>query len=329
LLTKPGRIAVFILGPERPVAAGGLQGGAWDGIDICALLCFQLSDLSVRVAFLQFSPAYLQVEANLESVDVQLSSVDADLVVLPELFTSGYFFQSQEDLAEVAEPIPGGRSTEALQQWAASLGATIVAGLPEREGDRFYNSAVVVRPTGDVHTYRKVHLYYEEKALFEPGDLGFRVFNETTPDGLDYRLGVMVCFDWYFPEAARTLALKGADVIAHPSNLVLPHCPDSMPVRARENHVFTITANRHGDEEKDGETLSFIGMSEICDPTGSILERASRSNDVVEVVEFDPRAARERQINAYNDVLADRRPETYVSEKPELKDEGAQEVTSR
>lgn len=283
----------------------------------------------MRAAFLQFSPAYLEVEANLEAVAAQLSSVDADLFVLPELFTSGYFFHSQEDLADVAEPIPEGRSTEALQYWADSLEATIVAGLPEREGDRFYNSAVVVRPTGVVHTYRKVHLFYEEKTLFEPGDLGFRVFDETTRDGTDYRLGVMVCFDWYFPEAARTLALKGADVIAHPSNLVLPHCPDSMPVRARENHVFTITANRHGKEEKEGETLSFIGISEICDPTGSILKRASQSDDVVEIVELDPHAARDRELNANNDVLADRRPETYVSERAELKDGVAQDVASK
>lgn len=268
----------------------------------------------MRVAFLQFSPAYLRVEENLATVESHLSSLNADLLVLPELFTSGYFFQSRQDLARVAEPIPEGQSTDALQQWAGSLDATIVAGLAEREGDRFYNSAVVVHPTGVVQTYRKVHLFYEETTLFEPGDLGFRVFDETAGDGTEYRLGVMVCFDWYFPEAARTLALKGADVIAHPSNLVLPHCPDAMPVRARENHVFTITANRHGREEKEGETLSFIGMSEICDPTGSILTRASQSDDAVEGVEFDPRTARNRDINVHNDVLADRRPDTYVSE---------------
>lgn len=293
--------------------AGGPPGGARDGIDTCALSFFD-PPVFVRATFLQFAPAYLQVDANLKAVDSQLSSLNTDLLVLPELFTSGYFFQSREDLARVAEPIPEGPSTGALQQWAGALDATIVAGLPEREGDHFYNSAVVVRPGGDVHTYRKVHLFYEEKLLFEPGDLGFRVFEETASDNTSYRLGVMVCFDWYFPEAARTLALKGADVIAHPSNLVLPHCPDSMPVRARENHVFTITANRHGQEEKGGETLSFIGMSEVCDPTGSILERAPQSDDAVGTVEFDPHAARDRKINAHNDVLADRRPETYVSD---------------
>lgn len=268
----------------------------------------------MRVAYLQFAPSYLDVEANLQAVEELISSVEADLIVLPELFTSGYFFQSQEDLAQVAEPIPGGRSTAALREWASSLDATLVAGVAEQEGELFYNSAVVVRPTGTVDTYRKVHLFYEETRLFEPGNLGFPVFDIVTGAGVEYRLGVMVCFDWYFPEAARTLALNGADVIAHPSNLVLPHCPDSMPIRARENHVFTITANRYGEEEKGDERLTFIGMSEVCDSSGTILQRADQQGDEVGVLDIDPLAARNRQINDYNNVLADRRPDMYVSD---------------
>ena len=273
--------------------------------------------MPVRAAYLQFAPAYLEVDQNLAAVESLLRSVEADLIVLPELFTSGYFFQSKDDLERVAEPIPNGKSVAALRGWADSLGATLVAGLAERDGDHFYNSAVVVRPDGRVDTYRKVHLFYEETILFEAGDLGFRVFEEDTAGGASYRLGVMVCFDWYFPEAARTLALRGADVIAHPSNLVLPHCPDSMPVRARENHVFTITANRHGREEKEGESLRFIGMSEVCAPSGTILTRADESADVVEVVELNPREARDRNINAHNDVLQDRRPATYAATSEE------------
>jgi len=269
--------------------------------------------LPVRAAYLQFAPAYLEVNRNLATVESLLRSVEADLIVLPELFTSGYFFRSKDDLERVAEPIPNGKSVTALRSWSDSLGATLVAGLAEREGEKFYNSAVVVRPDGRVDRYRKVHLFYEETILFEPGDLGFRVFREESTSGTSYRLGVMVCFDWYFPEAARTLALKGADVIAHPSNLVLPHCPDSMPVRARENHVFTITANRHGREEKEGESLRFIGMSQVCDPSGTVRARAEESADVVEVIEFDPHEARNRAINTHNDVLRDRRPDMYAT----------------
>lgn len=266
----------------------------------------------MKAGYAQFQPEYLQVETNLDTAERLLSGVDADLVVLPELFTSGYFFQSEEDLRQIAEPIPGGRSTERLQKWARDTGTTLVAGLAEEEGGHIYNSAVLVRPDGSLETYRKVHLFYQETTLFDPGDLGFRVFDVTTRDGTPYQLGVMVCFDWYFPEAARTLAVKGADVIAHPSNLVLPHCPDSMPIRARENHVFTITANRYGTERNGEEELTFIGLSEVCNPNGEILRRADRTGDALDIVSFDPTLARDRSLNAMNDVLGDRRPETYV-----------------
>ena len=241
-----------------------------------------------------------------------LSGADADLIVLPELFTSGYFFRSERDLAQVAETIPGGPATDRLMTWASSLGATLVAGLAERDQDVFYNSAVVVSPNGLQGTYRKVHLYYKEKTLFAPGGDGFAVYECTDRAGQPYTLGVMVCFDWYFPEAARSLALQGADIIAHPSNLVRPDCPRSMPIRALENHVFTITANRYGSETSKGETLTFIGQSEICDPDGQILVRAERTGDHLDAVEIDPAAARNRQITPHNHILEDRRTTLYT-----------------
>ena len=269
----------------------------------------------MTAGYVQFDPGYLDVDGNLEQVDGLLQSADVDLLVLPELFTSGYFFQSKEDLASVAEPIPEGETTQTLLSWSSNLDATIVAGLPEQSGDDFFNSAVVARPDGKTHLYRKTHLFYEENALFEPGDLGFPVFEIETRGGEAFTLGVMVCFDWYFPEAARSLALKGADIIAHPSNLVLPHCPESMPIRARENHVYTITANRYGSEKKGEETLTFIGMSEICDPSGEILSQAGQTETVLDTVEIDPETARQKAINEYNHVINDRRPDVYAVEK--------------
>lgn len=275
---------------------------------------FQPTDplLQMKIAFLQCNPRYLDVARNLDMVEAQLDGADADLIVLPELFTSGYFFRSKDDLATVAEPTPGGTTTDRLETWARATGATLVAGVAERDGDVFYNSAVVVAPEGYVGTYRKVHLYYEEKTLFAPGDRGLGVYELTDRAGDTYRLGVMVCFDWYFPEAARSLALQGADVIAHPSNLVRPDCPRSMPIRALENHVFTVTANRYGAETKGEETLTFIGQSEICDPNGQILLRAERTGDMLGSVEIDPAVARDRQLTAHNHLFDDRRPETYV-----------------
>ena len=270
---------------------------------------------TVKAGYVQFAPSYLEPEANLDAVEDLLSGVEADLIVLPELFTSGYFFRSAEDLEQVAEPIPDGRSTRRLRAWARDLEAVLVAGLPERSESGLYNSAVVVTPSGETYRYRKVHLFYEETVLFDPGDLGFPVMEVTTRDGTPYTLGVMVCFDWYFPESARSLALNGADVIAHPSNLVLPHCPESMPIRARENHVYTVTANRYGSEQKGEEELTFIGLSEICGPDGEILRRSGREESEVGTAELDLEGVRDRNINRYNDVLADRRPEAYVTDR--------------
>jgi Predicted amidohydrolase len=111
-----------------------------------------------------------------------------------------------------------------------------------------------------------------EKNCFEKGDLPLKVFNIGSA-----RVGVMICFDWRFPETARTLALSGADLIAHPSNLVLPHCPQSIITRCLENRIFIVTANRVGTEKRTpNNSLNFIGQSQVVDPDGNILCRASK-----------------------------------------------------
>lgn len=267
----------------------------------------------MKTTLTQHHPTYLNTKTNLSTVEALLGDVDADLVVLPELFASGYFFRSPEDAVAVAEPIPDGPTTRALERWAKASGATFVAGLPEQAPDgSLYNSAVVVTPRGWLGTYRKVHLYYEEKEHFAPGDLGFPVFTVTDRRGLSYRLGVMICFDWYFPESARALTLGGADVIAHPSNLVRPDCPRAMPIRALENHVFTATANRIGEESNGRETVRFIGQSLICDPHGTVLASMERDQIGLCSAEFDPRAARDRQLTPYNHLFRDRRPAAYA-----------------
>lgn len=258
------------------------------------------------------------VAANLDRAEALLGAGESDLYVLPELFASGYFFASTDEAAALAEDVPGGETTRRLERWAAETGATFVAGLPERDASRraprLFNSAVVVTPRRHLGTYRKTHLFYEETLHFAPGDSGFRVWTVTDRAGASYRLGVMICFDWIFPEAARALALAGADVIAHPSNLVLPYCPDAMPVRALENGVFTATANRVGSETNGRETLSFIGRSRICGPGATVLADAPPAVEGVFTAEIDPRAARATRINAYNDRFGDRRPALYASD---------------
>ncbi len=264
------------------------------------------------VSCVQTEPSKGRVDENLSTCEGLVLGADADLIVLPELFATGYFFDSTEQARSVSEPAQDGATTQRLTQWAAATGATIVAGIAERDGGRLYNSAVVVTPHGWLGTYRKTHLFYQETQHFTPGDTGFQVWTVTDRQRRPYRLGVMICFDWIFPESARTLAQRGADVIAHPSNLVLPHCPAAMPIRALENGVYTATANRVGTETNGDESLTFIGQSRICAPDAKVLADAPASGPAVIRAEVDPGRARDTALNPYNDRWLDRRPDLYA-----------------
>lgn len=261
----------------------------------------------MRVGYFQFTPEFGEVSRNLDRVVATLAQVNADLIVLPELCASGYQFTSQQEVLALSEPVPDGPTTQRLLDLAKQRKMVIVAGLPERAGSVCYNAAVVVGPSGFIGCYRKTHLFFEETLFFTPGDTGFQVW-----DIGPAKIGVMICFDWYYPEAARTLALKGAEIICHPSNLVLPDCPDSMPVRCRENRVFAITSNRTGSEARGGkDQLTFIGNSEVVAPKGTILHRAPRDQEELHLVEIDPADARNKALTPYNDLLRDRRESLY------------------
>ena len=264
------------------------------------------------VACCQWNVVKGQWQANADRASQLVREADADLVVLPELAFSGYFFESTDRARELAEPVPDGPSCRLLADLAAETGSTLVAGILENGGETLYNSAVVVTPRGVLGTYRKTHLYYEETMHFAPGDSGFAVWTVADREGRAYRLGVMICYDWFFPEALQTLALHhGADIIAHPSNLVMPHCPDAMPYRALENGVFTATANRTGTESNGSESLRFIGQSVICSPGAETLARAPDHGHAVIRAAVNPAAARDKALNRLNDRRTDRREAFY------------------
>lgn len=260
----------------------------------------------MNLAIVQTDPTFGSVTQNLERALTLMSSAKSDLYVLPELFTSGYNFTSKEEARSLAEPFREGPVFKAVAGFAADTKSTVVYGFAEVDGDRTYNSAAVVSHDGSAGLYRKVHLFDREKLFFEPGNLPFQVF--PTPVG---PVGVMICFDWYFPESMRTLALRGAQIIAHPSNLVLPHCPNSMPVRCRENRVFAATANRVGTEDRGGVSLSFIGQSQLTSVRGDILARASADKAEIHVHTIDPAEAANKRLTGLNDLFEDRRPEFY------------------
>jgi len=261
----------------------------------------------MKVGLYQFAPVFGEVKTNLDRVASQIESIDCDLLVLPEFAMTGYQFITKDEVVSLAEPVPNGPTTRRLSDLARSRNMYLVAGLPERRGNQLFNSAVLVGPQGFLGVYRKTHLFFEESLFFSPGDTGFLVWDI----GLA-RLGILICFDWYYPESARTLALKGADILCHPSNLVLPHCPDAMVTRCLENRVYSITANRIGQEERGGKPpLRFIGKSEIVTPLGQILQRASQDQPELILCEIDVQEARKKSLNPYNDLWKDRKPHLY------------------
>ncbi len=174
----------------------------------------------VRVAVVQFDP---QVgldnrESNLHrSLALAAEAVNggANLIVLPELSNCGYFFSSRQDAFEHAEPVPGGASVQAWMAFAATHQVYLVAGLNEIEGRQLFNTAVLLGPDGLIGKYRKAHLWNLEKLWFTPGNLGFPVFE--TPIG---RIGLLICWDIWFPEVPRILSQQGADIICSLNNWV-------------------------------------------------------------------------------------------------------------
>ncbi len=260
----------------------------------------------MKLAIVQTNPSFGEVKANVREAISLMESAQADLYVLPELFSTGYNFIDSAEVLRLAEA-PDGATSGAIGRFAASRKCYVAYGFAEK-ADRCYNSAALIGPHGIAGLYRKVHLYNKETILFAPGNLGFPVVD--LPFG---KVGMMICFDWIYPESARSLALKGAQLILHPSNLVLPHCPDAMITRCLENRIFSATANRVGEEERGGAKFSYIGTSEIVSPKGEVLHRLGRSAPEVAVAEVDLPEASNKRINAYNDLLSDRRQDQYSS----------------
>ncbi|MBI5360453.1 MAG: acyltransferase [Planctomycetes bacterium] len=259
------------------------------------------------LSYIQFKPIFGDIRKNLAAITKLLAPVKTDLVVLPELCTTGYLFSNKREIRALAEPLPDGETARFFIELSRQKNTHIIAGIAERDGNVFYNSAVITGPEGYIGTYRKVHLYAEEKKWFKPGNKGFDVYKIKSA-----RVGVMICFDWIFPESARTLALKGADIIAHPSNLVLPWCQSAMRVRSIENRIFTVTANRIGRETRGGKSLKFTGKSQMTGMRGEILAQSGNSQSEIKTVSINPQKARNKSLNSFNDLFEDRRTKLYM-----------------
>lgn len=259
----------------------------------------------MKIGYFQFNPGFGKLEKNREIIKRGIAEANADLIVLPELPVSGYFISNKTEAERLAESIPG-PTTDILQSISSQSSTCFVTGLLEISKGCLYNSAVLVGPEGPISTYRKAHLFYEEKNFFEPGNS----FGVVEIKGV--KIGMLICFDHLFPEAARTLALMGAQIICHPSNLVLPGIAQlTTRVRALENRVFWIMANRYGNETKGNKTHSYTGESQIIAPNGKIIHRSSPEGDELYITEIEPKDALKKNITELNDVFADRRTDIY------------------
>lgn len=259
----------------------------------------------MKLAIVQTNPVFGEIKQNIDSAISLMESENAELYVLPELFNTGYNFLDKNELLALAET-GSGFTIQTMHKFASRKQCYIVCGFAEKAEQCCYNSSALIGPDGLIGIYRKVHLFYREHLIFSSGHSGFPVID--LPIG---KIGMMICFDWIYPEAARTLALKGTQLIAHPSNLVLPYCPDAMITRCLENRIYAATVNRVGRENRSEVDLTFIGKSEIVSPKGEILVRLGDSNPSIGVVEVDLSIADNKFATEYNHLLDGRKPDQY------------------
>jgi 5-aminopentanamidase len=274
---------------------------------------------TVRVACQQIAPVVGDLEGNRRLTTDAIAeaiAAGAQVVVLPELASSGYVFESVEEARSCAEPAAG----PTLQSWshAASGGdAVVVGGFCELGDDGLlYNSVALVDASGVAAVYRKIHLWDREKLFFEPG-LECAPVVETRFG----RIGIEICYDLNFPEVARGLALAGADLIVLPANLPLfprPEGERAMEIvlamaSAHVNHVFFAMCDRCGPERG----VDWVGGSVVCDEWGWLLAGPPQgSGPGLVLAECVLSRARDKAWNERSDVIGDRRPELYALGEP-------------
>jgi len=256
----------------------------------------------MKIGFIQFAPKFGDKKTNLEKIKKLVSSTGADLLVFPEMCTTGYMVKNRLELKMLAEKIPSGPTTKVLIKIAKENDCCLIIGMPEIVGNKIFSSAVVITDKGVITKHQKTHLFLKEKLFFNKGT--------TTPQVFKWRgvrVGLGVCYDYMFPEFWRKLALDGADVFCNVANFVFDYGYKIMQVRSIENGVFSITVNRIGKERGQ----KFNGGSEIVNNRGNIIKKSNKREDIY-VIDFDPLKSRNKKWNKYNDLIKDRRPEMYI-----------------
>ncbi len=277
-----------------------------------------------------------EVKENIDKADAlvrRAAAAGANIILLPELFERPYFCQQRQyAFYQYAKPVAENDAVQHFSKVAKELGVVLPISFYEQDGLRLFNSVAVIDADGSIlGVYRKTHIpddhYYQEKFYFTPGDTGFRVWE--TRFG---RIGVGICWDQWFPETARGLALHGAELLFYPTAIgsepiletdSMPHWRTCMQGHAAANLMPVIAANRYGLEEvqpcteNGGQTsaLRFYGSSFIADHTGQLVETAEREGDAVLLAAFDLDAIAEDRLSW--GIFRDRRPDCYrvITEK--------------
>ena len=270
------------------------------------------------------------VEENLKKAEEMVRKAagkGAQVILLPELFEREYFCQQKRyDFYEYALPVEENPAVQMGKRLARELDVVLPISFYERDGNVLYNSLAWIDADGELlGVYRKTHIpddhFYQEKFYFTPGNTGFMVFD--TKYG---RLGAGICWDQWFPETARALALKGAEVIFYPTAIgsepildtdSMPHWRRCMQGHAGANLVPVVAANRIGREDVEPceanagqkSALVFYGSSFIADETGELVQSASRDKEEILVQTFDLDQVRENRLSW--GIFRDRRPEMY------------------
>lgn len=267
----------------------------------------------MRIAAVQMDVSIGQPESNLAAMLAKLresAAAGAKLICFPECALTGYCFDSVAEARPFAQTVPG-PATNAFANVCRELGVFVVFGLLESDGSRLFNAAALVGPNGLIGSYRKVHLPY--LGIDMQTNYGDRPFDVFEIDGL--KVGMLICYDAAFPEATRSLAILGAELIVLPTNwppgaeCVAEH---TLNTRAMENAVYFLAVNRVGEERG----FRFIGRSRICGPSGCTLASTESTEPAILFADIDPQAARNKRVTRVPgkhaiDRLADRRPELY------------------
>lgn len=213
---------------------------------------------------------------NLNTVE-SLIKRPIDLVVMPELFSTGYYFDTTNQLMEVAEEIPNGYTTKRLCEIARKSNCHLVGAIVEKENGCLYITAIVAGPSGYIGKQRKRHLTDHESKVFSCGE-NWDVF-----DINGCKIGIIVCFEGWFPESSRELMLKGAQIICHSALTCQERTLDIMRIRAIENKVYLVFANSISTEHYKDESITFRGDSRVIDYNGNILVNAGQGEKIISV----------------------------------------------